>query len=189
MTCGTAQLSAVEEYRVHGSGVEASVFPLARAAMTPSGVITAHSRPGHCPRCGLWLGGESAGEAQALQNLAADQQIAARVYGFLGSGPAALAAARSSAFSQNIGTLKNVLFNGNAQGLARFIGVNRFTVMVWAGDKQLPSLLSLEDLSLKMGITPDALVSKRVQPEEFIITLPPRGGAAPAAQATAQARS
>lgn len=137
--------------------------------------LTAHSRPGHCPCCGLWLGGEPIGEVRAPKTLAADQQIAARVYGFLGSGPAALAGTKNSAFSQNIETLRSVLFNGNAQALARFAGVNRFTIVAWAGDQQVPSLLSLADLSLKVGISPESLVTRRVQPDEFVVTKEPWG--------------
>ena len=140
--------------------------------------LTAHSRPGHCARCGRWLGGENTRGAEARQALAADHETAAQVYGFLASGPAALAVARSSVFSQNIETLKKVLFGGKAQALARCAGVNRFTVVAWASAQQLPSLLSLADLSLKVGICPEALVSRCVQAEEFMVTMPPRGRAA-----------
>jgi hypothetical protein len=164
-------LAAVRACPKHGVSL-LTACPGCRRSFYP---LTAHSRPGYCPRCGFWLGGENAGVAETRQTLATDHQIAVKVYGFLGSGPAALAAARGSAFSQNIQTLKNMLFSGNAQALARFVGVNRFTIVAWAGAQQLPSLLSLADLSLKVGVCPETLISKCAQPEEFTVTQFPQG--------------
>jgi hypothetical protein len=60
---------------------------------------------------------------------------------------------------------------------ASFACVNRFTIVAWANDRQVPTLLSLAELSLKLGTSPEALVRKRLGLDELEVALEPRGPA------------
>ncbi|HWD93696.1 MAG TPA: TniQ family protein [Verrucomicrobiae bacterium] len=131
--------------------------------------LTARSHVGFCPRCGSWLGiCESSSEAvESPQTF--DLEIARLACNFLRDGPDALTASGESVFPQNIDLLVRRFFGGNVAALARFLKVNRYTIIGWRAKTQRPTLLSLADLSLKVSVSPTALLSVRLQGDEFVL--------------------
>jgi DNA-binding XRE family transcriptional regulator len=87
----------------------------------------------------------------------------------LENGKNALAITGSSRFPKNVALLRQCHFDGNFAALARFLDVNRYTIMGWERGTQSPSLLLLADLSRKVKVTPEVLLSKDLQSGDFTI--------------------
>jgi DNA-binding XRE family transcriptional regulator len=96
-----------------------------------------------------------------------EKEIARRLSDFLRDAPTHLAAGEPSTFARNIGLLRASAFQGNAQALARFAGVNRFTIVAWERGTQVPTLLSLAELSLRIELSPDFVLRRRLGPHDF----------------------
>jgi hypothetical protein len=131
--------------------------------------LTARMQVGFCPRCGSWLGiGRPRSEAMPSHKTM-DSEIAQFACDFLREGPDALTLCGESFFPQNIDLLVHRFFGGNVAALARFLKVNRYTIIAWRAKTQRPTLLSLADLSLKVSVSPTALLSVRLQGDEFVL--------------------
>ena len=91
--------------------------------------LTAHSRPGCCPRCGHWLGSTANETSDPELDLAREVATAQRMSDFLRDGQKNLESASASAFPQNMERLLNCHFAGNVAALARFLAVNRYSVL------------------------------------------------------------
>jgi hypothetical protein len=139
--------------------------------------LTAHSRPGYCPRCGHWLGSTANGTAETRLECATEVATAQRISDFLCNGPKNMAAASASAFPNNIERLLNCHFNGNVAALARFLAVNRYSVLAWKAGVHRPTLLSLADLSHKVNAPMADLLGTHLEAAEF--TLQTDGGSRP----------
>jgi hypothetical protein len=63
----------------------------------------------------------------------------------LRDGPGALAACNESVFPQNTELLLHRFFGGNVAALARFLKINKYTILAWKAKTQRPTLLSLAD--------------------------------------------
>lgn len=147
----------------HGSALR-TACPKCDAKFHP---LTAHSRPGYCPRCGTWLGvPEHPSHAEPL-DLGFEKDIARKVSDFLGDGPELLAATKESGFPGNIQLLVEQLFGGNVAALSRFLKVNRYTIIAWKAGVQRPTLLSLADVSLKVSVSPAVLLCQQLQADDF----------------------
>lgn len=133
--------------------------------------LTAHSRPGFCPRCCSWLGSRPSNAESEPPHQTNDIEIARLVVDFLQHSPGALAACDESAFPQNIELLLQRLFSGNVAALARFLKINRYTILAWKAKTQRPTLLSLADLSLKVSVSPTAILSVRLRGDEFVLRM------------------
>jgi DNA-binding transcriptional regulator YhcF (GntR family) len=88
-----------------------------------------------------------------------------------------MAAARASAFPINIERLLNCHFNGNVAALARFLAVNRYSVLAWKAGVHRPTLLSLADLSHKVSAPMADLLGTHLEAADF--TLQTDGGSQP----------
>jgi hypothetical protein len=141
--------------------------------------LTAHSRPGYCPRCGTWLGVPEHPSHAELSDLGFEQEIAQKVSDFLGDGPELLAATKESCFPGNIQLLVEQLFDGNVAALSRFLKVNRYTIIAWKAGVQRPTLLSLADVSLKVSVPPAVLLCKQLQANDFQFRPDAKGKARP----------
>jgi hypothetical protein len=139
--------------------------------------LTAHSRPGYCPRCGHWLGSIANESADTGQELASEVATAQRIFDFLCDGPKNMAAASASAFPKNMERLLNCHFNGNVAALARFLAVNRYSVLAWKGGVHRPTLLSLADLSLRVKASMADLLGTQLEAADF--SLQTDGGSQP----------
>jgi hypothetical protein len=131
--------------------------------------LTAHSRPGYCPRCGHWLGSTANERAGTGLELAGEVATAQRISDFLCNGPNSMAAVSASAFPKNIEQLLNYHFNGNVAALARFLAVNRSSVLAWKGGVHRPTLLSLADLSLRVKSPMADLLSTQLGAADFTL--------------------
>lgn len=131
--------------------------------------LTAHSRLGFCPRCGSWLGSSRSNSEAIVPHQTVELEIARLTRDFLQDGPGAMAASRESDFPQNIELLLHRFFGGNVAALARFLKIDRYTILAWKAKTQRPTLLSLADLSLKVSVPPAALLSVRLQGDEFVL--------------------
>lgn len=131
--------------------------------------LTAHSRVGFCPRCGSWLGSSQPSAEATTSHQTIDLEIARLACDFLRDGPGAVATCGESVFPQSIDLLLHRFFDGNVAALARFLQMNRYTIIAWKARTQRPTLLSLVDLSLKVSVSPAALLSVRLQGDEFVL--------------------
>ena len=71
-----------------------------------------------------------------------------------------LETANASTFPQNMERLLHGHFAGNVAALARFLAVNRYSVLTWKGGVHRPTLLSLADLSLRVNVPMADLLDK-----------------------------
>jgi TniQ protein len=131
--------------------------------------LTAHSRVGFCPRCGSWLGSSRSSFEAITPHQTTDLEIARLACDFMRDGPGALTACTESVFPQNVDLLLHRFFGGNVAALARFLKMNRYTIIAWKDRTQRPTLLSLADVSLKVSVSPAALLSVRLQGDEFVL--------------------
>jgi hypothetical protein len=142
--------------------------------------LAAHGNPGHCGRCGQWLGALTTGaECNIAGQEKTDCEIGACIAEFLQKGQTVLAAAGSSLFPKNTQLLVESHFEGNVQALARFLGVNRYTVVAWKNGTQSPSLLLLADVSRKVKVAAERLLCADLQKGDFdiefgMVNQPPR---------------
>lgn len=127
--------------------------------------LVAHSRPGNCHRCGQWLGAEQAGAACSEHST--DRAIAQIVSNLLHDGPRMLCGVEESAFPSNIEFILNHFFKNNIQALARYLGINRSSVIAWKERLQLPSLLLLADVSFRFKVPAAALLCRSLAAEEL----------------------
>jgi hypothetical protein len=139
--------------------------------------LTARMQVGFCPRCGSWLGIFRPGSEAMQSHQTTDSEIAQLARDFLRDGPDALTGCGESFFPQNIDLLVHRFFGGNVAALARFLKVNRYTIIAWRAKTQRPTLLSLADLSLKVSVSPTALLSGRLQRDEFVLRMDRSGKA------------
>jgi len=139
--------------------------------------LIAHSRPGCCPRCGHWLGSTANETADPELELAREVATAQRMSDFLQAGQKKLETANASAFPKNMERLLNCHFAGNVAALARFLEVNRYSVLAWKSGSHRPTLLSLADLSLRVNVPMADLLGTRLAAEDF--TLQTGGGGQP----------
>jgi hypothetical protein len=139
--------------------------------------LTAHSRPGYCPRCGHWLSSTAKEKAGTGSEIAREAATAQRISDFLCNGPKSMAAGSDSAFPKNVEQLLNCHFNGNVAALARFLAVNRYSVLAWKGGVHRPTLLSLADLSLRVKAPMAELVTTKLGAADF--SLQTDGGSQP----------
>jgi transcriptional regulator with XRE-family HTH domain len=125
----------------------------------------AHSRPGFCHRCGEWLGtgSEEVGHPESV----AHKSIAQAISDLLRDGPEMLDKLEKSVFPKNIEFILNHFFKGNIQALARYLGINRSSVIAWKKGSQLPSLLLLADVSDRFKISAASLLSRALAAEEI----------------------
>jgi len=128
--------------------------------------LTARTRPGYCPRCHHWLGstastGKNAGE------FAREVATAKAIANFLRDGAKSLCGIQKSAFPKNIEQLLNSHFAGNTAALARFLKVNRYSVLAWKGGGHRPTLLSLADASLNVGVPMVDLLGRQLVEADF----------------------
>ena len=141
--------------------------------------LTAHSRPGYCPRCGRWLGSPEHQSNAEMSDLGFEQEIGRQVSAFLQDGPEILTATKVSMFPDNIQLLLEKLFGGNVAALSRFLKVNRYTIIAWKAGVQRPTLLSLADVSLKVSVAPASLLCKQLRVEDFQLRPEASGKARP----------
>jgi DNA-binding XRE family transcriptional regulator len=78
-----------------------------------------------------------------------------------------LVARRSSLFPKSIQLLLESHFEGNVQALARFLGVNRYTIIAWKRGTQSPSLLLLADVTRKVKVASERLLCSDLQAGDF----------------------
>ena len=156
-------LMAVTVCPQHGSALRMAC-PECKAEFHP---LTAHSRPGYCPRCRKWLGSRQSQPCPEISDLAFERDIAGQVSEFLRDGPEVLPAVESSLFPHNIQLLLQHCFAGNVAALSRFLKVNRYTIIAWKAGLQRPTLLSLTDVSLKVCVPPAFLLCKQLQADQF----------------------
>jgi len=102
---------------------------------------------------------------------------AQRISDFLCNGPNNLVSASASAFPKNMELLLNCHFDGNVAALARFLAVNRYSILAWKGGVHRPTLLSLADLSLRVKAPMADLLGSQVGAADF--TLQTDGGSQP----------
>jgi hypothetical protein len=100
---------------------------------------------------------------------AGEHEITQTISGFLRDGPTILQTLNRSAFPKNIETLLTCFSRGNIQAFARYLRVNRSSIIGWKTRIQLPTLLSLMDVSHKFNVSPVALLSAVLRPEEFTL--------------------
>ena len=129
--------------------------------------LVAHSRPGFCHRCGQWLGATIA--EPACCESSADREIARIICDFLCDGPGMLQNVETSAFPKNIEMILNHLFKNNIQALARYLGINRSSVIAWKSGLQLPSLLLLADVSHRFKVPAVALLCSPVSADKLTL--------------------
>jgi hypothetical protein len=152
----------------HGIPLEAEC-PACNRSFHP---LTAHSRPGYCPRCGHWLGSTTNERAGTGPEFAREVATAQRISDFLCNGPKSMAVASASAFPENMEQLLNCHFNGNVAALSRFLAVNRYSVR--KGGVHRPTLLSPADLSLRVKVPMADLLRTQLGAANF--TLQTDGG-------------
>jgi DNA-binding transcriptional regulator YhcF (GntR family) len=128
--------------------------------------LTAHTHPGYCPQCKHWLG-LSVERTKDDEQLAREVATAKVMASFLRDGPKLLSDVTGSVFPNNIGRLLHSHFAGNVAALARFLNVHRYSVLAWKGGVHSPTLLSLAELSLKVGVPMVDLLCKDLVAEDF----------------------
>lgn len=131
--------------------------------------LTAHSRPGYCPRCGQWLGSAKSVAESAVPQATGDGETAKLISDFVRDGPGTLGATTTSAFPENIETLLQSHFGNNVQALSRYLRITRFTVMAWKNGVQHPTLLSLADVSNRVRVTPVDLLTTQLRADNFVL--------------------
>jgi transcriptional regulator with XRE-family HTH domain len=131
--------------------------------------MVARSRPGFCHRCRRWLGSSISKPAFTPSECEADHEIAQTISDFLRDGPTALQSVKRSLFPENIDTLVKCLFEENLQALVRYLGINRSSIIAWKTGVQRPTLLSLAEVSHRFKVSPVALLSRELRPEEFTL--------------------
>lgn len=129
--------------------------------------LKARSKVGCCPDCGVWLGTSVAKDLDAKVHGLVDQAISMRVADFLRDVPSQLAGGALSHFARNIDLFHRSGFDGNLKALAGFVGVDRFTIKFWKKGTQVPSLLSLADLSIRTSLPCNVLLLKALEPHEI----------------------
>jgi hypothetical protein len=127
--------------------------------------LVARSRPGYCHRCGQWLGASQAGAVSS--EYSTDRAIAQIISKLLHDGPRMLSGVEESAFPGNIEFILNHFFKNNIQALARYLGINRSSVIAWKERLQLPSLLLLADASFRFNVSAAALLSRPLAADEL----------------------
>jgi hypothetical protein len=127
--------------------------------------LVAHSRPGYCHRCSQWLGAAQAGADYSEHST--DRAIAQIVSNLLKDGPGMLCGVEESAFPRNVEFILNHFFKNNVQALARYLGINRSSVIAWKARLGLPSLLFLADMSFRFKVSAVALLSRPLAAEEL----------------------
>jgi len=94
---------------------------------------------------------------------------AQRVSEFLREGQQKLLTANVSTFAKNMDRLLHAHFGGNVAALARFLAINRYSVLAWKGGVHRPTLLSLADLSQKVTVPMADLLGTDLGDADFSI--------------------
>jgi hypothetical protein len=128
--------------------------------------LTAHTRPGYCPRCNGWLGSPAKGTVRDEIASESDVGIAQRIADFLRDGPKKMDGI-TSFFAKNIALLLQSHFGGNIADLARYLEVNRYSVIAWKGGVHRPTLLTLANLSLKVNVPMINLLGTHLEVTDF----------------------
>lgn len=124
--------------------------------------LRANTHPGYCPKCHGWLGStNNAGPATEW-----DQLMAAAVASLL-KDCRVHRVSTASHFPANIRQLLDGHFGGNVAALARFLMINRYTVIAWMGARERPSMEYLTAVSLKVNVPMASLLSQPLTAADF----------------------
>lgn len=129
-----------------------SICPRCGRPMRP---IMSSSRPGHCGRCGGWLGAMPAQARPEDTSVTAPERWVSSAAGDLlalalrvGHQPATL----RMAFRENVDACVRHLFNGNGAEFAKFIGCTATSVYNWRNGKATPRIDQLLQVSERLRI-------------------------------------
>ena len=159
------QIMAVKVCPKHGIPFE-KCCPVCKCSFFP---VSAHTRPGYCPRCYQWLGLHDGGGSGTGAIDSIEREHAVCLSDFLRDGQRAMGMGRmeKSVFPENVELLLQSFFQGNIAALARFMKVHRSTIIGWKNRTQAPTLLLLADLSQKVRVSPEALLCRHLQSADF----------------------
>lgn len=127
------------------------------------GPMTWYSKPGHCPRCGSWLG------FNAFKHFNHETDVSGAVaewcrFKSMGVGhllavrPEQITAGAPGIFAGNIRFLRDRVFKGNVSAFERAVHHSRWTLKKWAAGEQLPQLLSVLFLASCFDFLPQDLL-------------------------------
>lgn len=125
----------------------------------PSPVLGGRSRPGHCARCGGWLGRAPDAEPldrppltnEELQTHAWLEEVLGEL---IAMAPGLAAPPRRAQLSHAIDASVDALAAGNRRGWARQLGLGLETAVGWREGRAIPSLGSLLQVCSALGTTP-----------------------------------
>jgi TniQ len=124
--------------------------PNCRSTLTP---LAAFSAPGHCHKCGLWLGGVAGDSAIAAGNASEYQLWTSQVLGeILGASRQLKPETLKEVFWRNIARLVDDLADGNSAAFARTIGCPTSRIGDWVAAKYPPRIDSLIEVSFVLRI-------------------------------------
>jgi DNA-binding transcriptional regulator YhcF (GntR family) len=104
----------------------------------------------------------------AAPELAGDVARAKRIADFLRDGQKKMPGG-TSILARNIEVLLQSDFAGNIAALARFLSVNRYSVIAWKAGVHRPTLLALADLSIKVNVSMAELLVTQLGAADFTL--------------------
>ena len=125
--------------------------------LTQQQVISGDSIPGHCNKCGQWLGSyqhktvdtsKFHGESEFAWQL----DVANNVGELIAAAPTLKSLLDSSQISNTLSTYINQVFKSNNAAFSRFVGINKATISSWCQKKVIPQIDKLLLLSHYMEI-------------------------------------
>ncbi|MBI4320947.1 MAG: TniQ family protein [Chloroflexi bacterium] len=134
----------------------------------PSLPLTSRSRPGHCGRCGRWLGISPEEEAVSGEALTEDE-LRSQAWIVQALGELLVAAPRLPApperrwVAQAITACAEQTSGGRAKGMARKLGLKANTLLDWRSGLKTPCLWLLLSLCHRLGVTPLQILTNDVR--------------------------
>lgn len=127
--------------------------------------LTFRSRPGHCPKCGAWLGVKGqpyAGAGEPTELLPEEEWVRLKIAEWVGDFLAATASLNEpfipSKLLINLPKLLRAKYHGRASVISRSTSVSAATIQRWLRSECLPSLSNLLKMCLALNVSLRELV-------------------------------